>query len=169
MLYSSLLKRFLGIEDFTPAGGLVFAAGCRFYMNLSNMMWMGMTPKAMAKNAAISDALLAEVLANIDPKQYRAAKRPPWVRLRLLFSFPKAVWMMRGFFWNRFGLPRTGPRPARVPAKGRRLRGGDDREPRLRTSTRRVRTDVHPNHTIAGNVQRDDARRWSPGWSRPTS
>jgi len=100
MLYSSLLKILLGIEDFTPAGGLVFAAGSRFYLNVSNLMWLGMTPKAMAKHAASYDALIAEVLANIDPKQYRAVRRPPWVRLRLLFSFPKAIWMMRGFFWK---------------------------------------------------------------------
>jgi pyruvate,water dikinase len=100
MLYASLLKKILGIEDFTPAGGLVFSAGCRFYMNVSNLMWLGMTPKAMAKNVASYDALVAEVLANIDPKQYRAVRRPPWVRLRLLLALPKALWMMRGFLWK---------------------------------------------------------------------
>jgi len=100
VLYRSVLKRFAGIEDFTPAGGLVFSAGCRFYMNVSNTMWMGMTPKMMAKNAATTDALLAEVLANIDPKQYRAAKRPTWLRLGLLIFIPRALWALRGLFWN---------------------------------------------------------------------
>ena len=81
MLYSSVMKRFLGVEDFTPAGGLVFSAGSRFYMNLSNAMRLGMTPKATAKSTAATDALMAEILANIDPKQYRAAStysRPRW-------------------------------------------------------------------------------------------
>ena len=32
MLYSGVLKKLLGIEDFTAAGGLVFTAGNRFYM-----------------------------------------------------------------------------------------------------------------------------------------
>ncbi|GAG06416.1 unnamed protein product, partial [marine sediment metagenome] len=76
MLYSGMMERFLGIRDFTPAGGMVFSAGCRFYMNLSNTMRLGMTPKAMAKNTALTDALLAEILANIDSKQYRAETRP---------------------------------------------------------------------------------------------
>jgi phosphohistidine swiveling domain-containing protein len=100
ILYASLLKRLLGLKDFTPAGGLVFAAGSRFYLHVSNLMWLGMTPKMMAKNAASYDALVAEVLANIDPKQYRAARRPPWARLRLLLALPKALWMMRGFLWR---------------------------------------------------------------------
>jgi pyruvate,water dikinase len=100
VLYRSALKKFAGIEDFTPAGGIVFSAGCRFYMNVSNTMWIGMTPKMMAKNAAITDALLAEVLSNIDPKQYRAAKRPPWMRLGLVVFLPRALWAWRGTFWN---------------------------------------------------------------------
>ncbi len=99
-LYVSLLREFLGIDDFTPAGGLVFAAGCRFYVNLSNLMWLGMTPKRMAKGNARYDALLAETLANIDPKRYRAAKRPPWLRLRLLLLLPKGLWALRRVFWN---------------------------------------------------------------------
>jgi pyruvate,water dikinase len=100
ILYSSVLKRFVGVEDFTPAGGLVFSAGCRFYMNVSNTMWIGMTPKMMARNAAITDALLAEVMANIDPKQYRSETRPPWLRLGLLVFIPRALWAWRGTFWN---------------------------------------------------------------------
>lgn len=100
VLYRSVLTRFAGIEDFTPAGAIVFSAGCRFYMNVSNTMWIGMTPKMMARSAAITDALLAEVLANIDPKQYRAAKRPPWLRFGLLVFIPKALWAWRGTLWN---------------------------------------------------------------------
>ena len=100
MLYSSMMKRFAGIEDFTPAGGLVFSAGSRFYMNLSNAMWLGMSPRAMSKSAAATDAMMAKILAIIDPKQYRAVTRPPWLRLGLLFFIPRALWALRGLFWN---------------------------------------------------------------------
>ena len=103
MLYVPLLKGLVGIEDFTPAGGLVFAAGCRFYMNASNMMWLGMTPKAMAKSNARFDALLADTLASLDPTRYRAAQRPPWVRFRLLLSLPRVLWMMRWCFLTPLG------------------------------------------------------------------
>ena len=113
MLYSRVMKRLLGVEDFTPAGGLVFTAGCRFYMNLSNFMWLGMSPRAMAKNTALTDALLAEILANIDPKQHRAAARPPWLRLRLLLLIPELLWLLRGFFWSALGAFLT-------PARARR-------------------------------------------------
>ena len=113
MLYSRVMKRLLGVEDFTPAGGLVFTAGCRFYMNLSNFMWLEMSPRAMAKNTALTDALLAEILANIDPKQHRAAARPPWLRLRLLLLIPELLWLLRGFFWSALGAFLT-------PARARR-------------------------------------------------
>jgi pyruvate,water dikinase len=90
VLYSSILKRWAGIDDFTPAGGLVFAAGCRFYMNVSNAMWLGMTPRMMARNAAATDALLAEILGSVDAKRYRAVRRPPWLRFGLLLLLPRA-------------------------------------------------------------------------------
>jgi pyruvate,water dikinase len=99
MLYSSMLRK-LGLEDFTPAGGLVFSAGSRFYMNVSNVMWLGMSPKAMSKGTAATDALMADTLANVDAKRYRAAARPPWLRPRLLLGIPKLLWELRGFFWN---------------------------------------------------------------------
>ena len=100
VLYSGTMHRLFGISDFTPAGGLVFSAGSRFYMNLSNAMRLGMSPRSMSKSAAATDALLAEILVNIDPKQHRAATRPPWLRLRLLLLIPKLLWTLRGFFWN---------------------------------------------------------------------
>ncbi len=100
VLYSNTMGRLFGIYDFTPAGGLVFSAGNRFYMNLSNAMRLGMSPRAMSKSAAPTDALLAEILVNIDPKQHGAERRPPWLRLRLLLVIPKLLWSLRGFFWN---------------------------------------------------------------------
>ena len=97
MLYTDVLKKLLGIEDFTPAGGLVFTAGNRFYLNVSNyVMWLGIRPESMRKGAAATDALLAETLANVDPHQYCAAKRPAWFRLRLLLLVPKLLWLGRG-------------------------------------------------------------------------
>jgi phosphohistidine swiveling domain-containing protein len=100
MLYASMLKDLLGIDDFTPEGGLVFPAGCRFYANLSNIMRLGVTPKLMARNTTLTDALLGEILANIDAKTYRAEARPPWLQFRLLLSIPKVLWMMRWFLWR---------------------------------------------------------------------
>ncbi len=100
VLYTGTMHRLFGVYDFTPAGGLVFSAGSRFYMNLSNAMRLGMSPRAMSKSAAPTDALLAEILVNIDPKQHRAATRPPWLRLRLLLLIPKLLWALRWFFWN---------------------------------------------------------------------
>ena len=99
-MYPRVMKDLLGVEDFSPAGGLIFTAGSRLYMNVSNFMWLGMSPRAMAKNAAPTDALLGQILANIDPEQHRAATRPPWLRLRFVLLIPKLIWMLRGFFWN---------------------------------------------------------------------
>ena len=99
-MYSRLLKDQLGVDDFSPAGGLVFTAGSRLYLNLSNFIWLGMSPKAMARNTALTDALLAQILANIDPAQHRAASRPRWLRFRLVLLIPKLLWTGRKGFWN---------------------------------------------------------------------
>lgn len=101
-MHFGFLKSILGIEDFSPASGLVFTAGSRFYLNVSNYMWLGMSPETMGKGAAATDALLAETLADIDPREYRAPK-PPWVRLRLLLLVPRLLWMSRGLIWNLVG------------------------------------------------------------------
>ena len=97
-LISSVLEELVG-TDVIPEEGLFFNAGGRFYMNLSNMMWLA-SPKALSKNSADTDALMAEILANVDAKRYRAATRPPWVGLRILWFIPKVLWQVRGFFWN---------------------------------------------------------------------
>ena len=73
-LLSSFLEDFFGI-DVTPEKGLVFIAGGRMYMNLSNMMWLA-SPKKMSKGSAPTDRLMVEILANIDEKRYRAATSP---------------------------------------------------------------------------------------------
>ena len=65
-MYAPLMTDLFGM-DFSSAGGLVFAAGSRLYMNVSNFMWLGMSMRTMAKNAAQTDALLGQILADIDP------------------------------------------------------------------------------------------------------
>ena len=98
-MYAPLMTKLLGM-DFSPAGGLVFAAGSRLYMNVSNFIWFGMSTGAMAKSAAQTDALLGQILANIDPQQHRAATRPRWLRLRLLLLAPTLIWMLRHALWS---------------------------------------------------------------------
>lgn len=99
-LYRGMLTGLLGIDDFTPAGGLVFAAGSRLYVNLSNAMRTGLSLRTMARDAAPTDALIAEVLTQLDPAPYRAESRPPWLRLRLLARLPGALWALRAFLWK---------------------------------------------------------------------
>jgi phosphoenolpyruvate synthase/pyruvate phosphate dikinase len=82
-----------------PMKGLLFAAGGRMYMNLSNVMWL-VNPKVLSKSSTANDAVLAEILANIDEKQYRPITRPPWIRLRMLWLIPRILWWLRGFFKN---------------------------------------------------------------------
>jgi pyruvate,water dikinase len=93
----SFLEEFLGI-DITPEKGLVFFAGGRMYMNLSNLMWLA-SPKKLSKSNAGNDTLV-EIMANIDEKRYRAATRPPWMRLGMLWYAPRLLWMLRSTFWN---------------------------------------------------------------------
>lgn len=98
-MYAPLMSNLLGM-NLSPAGGLVFTAGSRLYMNVSNFLWLGMSTKAMARSAAQTDTLLGQILANIDPQQHRAATRPRWLRLRLLLLAPKLLWMLRRPLWN---------------------------------------------------------------------
>jgi rifampicin phosphotransferase len=82
-----------------PGEAMIFFAGGRMYMNLSNLMWLT-SARMMAKSSAPTDALMAQILAGVDAKRYRAATRPSWVSLRLLGLVPRLFWGLRGFFWN---------------------------------------------------------------------
>ena len=113
LMYAPMLKQLLGLE-FSPAGGLVFAAGSRLYMNLSNFVWLGTSPRAMSKGAASTDALLARILADIDPEEHRAAPRPPWFRIRLVLRLPMLLWRGRGALWNAFSIFLTPGRARRA-------------------------------------------------------
>jgi pyruvate,water dikinase len=94
----SFLEEFFGIE-LTPEKGLVLFAGGRMYINFSNMMWLA-SSKKLSRASAPTDALMGEILANIDEKRYRAATRPPWMRFGILWSVPRVLWALRGFLRN---------------------------------------------------------------------
>ena len=98
---TSLVEAFVGSSDLdlTFEESLWFFAGGRMYQNLSNVMWLA-SPKTLSKGSTPSDALMAEILADIDAKRYRAAKRPPWARLRMLRFMPRLLWQLRGFYGN---------------------------------------------------------------------
>ena len=100
-LYSNVINLFVGPleHNVAPEEGLMFYAGGRMYMNLSNVMWLA-SPKKLAKSSTLNDALMAEILANVDTKRYRTTTRPPWAGFRILWFIPKVVWGLRGFFWN---------------------------------------------------------------------
>ena len=68
-------------------------------MNLSNFMWFGLSTKTMAKSAAQTDALLGEILADIDPEQHRAEIRPRRLGFRLLLLVPKLLWALPRPLW----------------------------------------------------------------------
>lgn len=78
---------------------LFFFAGGRMYMNYSSLLWLA-SPRRLAKSSAPTDVLMAEILAGIDASEYRAAKRPSWVSVRLFVLVPRMFWSMRGFFRN---------------------------------------------------------------------
>ena len=83
----------------TPESGLAFTAGCRAYANLSELLWIA-SPKMLAANGEAVNALLAETMASIDRKRYRAATKPGYLRLWMVRWLPRLLWSLRSFFWN---------------------------------------------------------------------
>ena len=57
-----------------PQDSLAFIAGSRFYTNLSKVMLFA-PPSALAANSRMLNALLADLLASVSRKQYRARYR----------------------------------------------------------------------------------------------
>ncbi len=100
-MFSAILESWVGAmnRDVLPEDALFFFAGGRMYMNYSNIMWL-VSPSKLAKSAAPTDALMAQILANVDAKKYRVAKRPSFVSFQLLWVIPRGLWNLRGFFWN---------------------------------------------------------------------
>lgn len=100
-LFSAIIERSVGFSglDAPPEEALFFFTGGRMYVNYSNMMWLA-SPAMLAKNTAPTDALMAEILANVDEERYRTAPRPSWVSGRLLCLILRIVWNFRSFFGN---------------------------------------------------------------------
>ena len=100
-IFSSIIESLVGPlkHDATPEKSLSFFAGGRMYGNLSNVLWLA-SPKKLSKGNAANDALMAEIVANVDAKRYRAATRPPWAGFRMLWFIPRVLCRSRGFFWN---------------------------------------------------------------------
>ena len=99
--FTSILESWVGPlkRDVSPKQALFFFAGGRMYINYSNILWFA-SPAMLARSAAPTDALMANILAAVDAGRYRASSRPPWVRMRLFWRVPRALWNLRGFFWN---------------------------------------------------------------------
>ena len=100
-LTAAMIARYAGNVqlDVTPDGGLVFAAGGRFYTNLSNAMWLW-RPEALARRSEGLSAVAHEIITNIDVDRYRAAARPSWGGLWTFRLVPKVLWRMRQAFGN---------------------------------------------------------------------
>jgi len=100
-MFTRIIETWIGPleHDVAPEDALHMFTGSRAYMNLSNLLWLT-SPKMMAKSSSPSDTLMAEILANVDAKRYRAVARPPWVSFRLLWLIPRLFWNLRGFFRN---------------------------------------------------------------------
>ncbi|MBA2556076.1 MAG: hypothetical protein H0V12_01820, partial [Chloroflexi bacterium] len=100
-LFTGILESRVGPlkRDVSPADAMFFFAGGRMYINYSNVLRLS-SPATLAKGTAATDTLMAEILAGVDAKRYRAATRPSWMSLGLLARVPRSVWRMRGFFGN---------------------------------------------------------------------
>ncbi|MGB0388470.1 MAG: PEP/pyruvate-binding domain-containing protein [Ardenticatenaceae bacterium] len=95
------MQPFLGATSLSlyndPLQSLLFAAGARIYLNLSQLLTI-ISPKRMAKDAEISDPLLSAILKNVDREQYRAQRKNKdlgWGALLRLI--PRTLWHSRHF------------------------------------------------------------------------
>jgi pyruvate,water dikinase len=80
-----------------PSRSLVFGAGGRFYLNLSQALTIT-SPKMIAREFEAIDALLSELFANIDEERYKAEKKIKSLRWGFILAhFPRALWAIRHF------------------------------------------------------------------------
>jgi pyruvate,water dikinase len=125
-MFSGIVASWVGPlkRDAPPKDSLFFFAGGRMYINYSNVLLLA-SPAMLAKGTAATDVLMARILGSIDPKQYRALARPPWMSLRVLKVVPRALWHLRGFAWN---MARTFVSPERAYRVYRRRVDAFERE-----------------------------------------
>jgi pyruvate,water dikinase len=101
VLFTTIMELLLGPlrRDEDPRDAVFLCAGGRMYANLSPLLWLS-SPKAMARQSAPTDVLIASIMAGVDRKRYRSPRRPPWMGLPLLWLVPGVFWRMRRFLWN---------------------------------------------------------------------
>ncbi len=80
--------------DLSDDDGLVMMDGGRMYLDLSNAMWLS-SPRRMARKMELGDAMMARILENVDPQEYKSRHRPIWARFRMLCRVPRAWWRLR--------------------------------------------------------------------------
>ena len=81
--------------DGDPAKSLIFGAGGRYYGNVSQMISV-FSIRKYTKTAEVSDALAAELLANIDEDRYRAEEKIDFLRWgSMLRKVPFVLWHAR--------------------------------------------------------------------------
>jgi rifampicin phosphotransferase len=97
-MFSGIVESWVGPlkRDVPPKEAVFFFAGGRMYINYSNILRLA-SPAMLARGTAATDILMAGILGSIDPKQYRATMRPPWMSLRLLKLVSRALWNLRRF------------------------------------------------------------------------
>lgn len=100
-MFSAIMESWVGPLNMAASreDALFVFSGGRMYVDYSGILWLA-SPAKLAKGAAPTDALMARTLAEVDPKRYRAAARPSWAGIGLLWRVPRIVWNLRGFFWN---------------------------------------------------------------------
>ena len=96
--FRSIIAHWLGdIAPLRSADQLIFFAGGRMYMNLSDLLWL-VSNKQLAKGNAATDRVSAEILDHLDRERYRSQRRPGWLRLNLVWKIPRLLWRLRGLF-----------------------------------------------------------------------
>ena len=110
-----LVKTYLGElpVKLGPDDQMWFLDGGRMYQDLSNLLWL-LSPARLAKGMRSKDALMADTIANVSSAEYRAAKRPSWVSLRMALVYPGTVWRLRRVLFRV-------ARAALAPAQARQL------------------------------------------------
>ena len=100
-LIAAIAEMYVGAVDFdtTPESGLMFNAGCRPYLNLSEALWTT-SPKRLARSVSSLNALMAEILSTVDKRRYRTAKRPAYLRFWMVRWLPRMLWHLRPFLWT---------------------------------------------------------------------
>ncbi|MCP5096570.1 MAG: hypothetical protein GY943_13540, partial [Chloroflexi bacterium] len=135
--------------DGDPKQSLMFGSGGRFYANMSQILAVVST-KRMAKEAQLSDALLGELLANIDEDRYRALKKPASLRWWSLLRYvPRMLGSLSRLGW--YTIPAFF-RPEAIYQKYQRiiaqtvsdLQEGDYSHLSLREMTQKLDADLTP-------------------------